>query len=97
MSFVADFKPGILWKHFDRILTIPRGSKNEGAMRQYILDISDSTDELSVQRIIELIRGCKIRQTGISSVIRKRVQELAQRNRVNYYAILESLPKADIV
>ena len=40
MSFVTDFKPGILWKHFDHILTIPRGSKNEGAMRQYILDFA---------------------------------------------------------
>lgn len=40
MSFVADFKPGILWKHFDRILTIPRGSKNEGEIRQYILDFA---------------------------------------------------------
>ncbi len=40
MSFVTDFKPEILWKHFDRILTIPRGSKNEGAIRQYILDFA---------------------------------------------------------
>ncbi|MFH1964850.1 MAG: aminoacyl-histidine dipeptidase [Acidobacteriota bacterium] len=40
MSFVTDFKPGILWKHFARILTIPRGSKNEDAMRQYILDFA---------------------------------------------------------
>ncbi len=41
MSFVSDFKPAILWKHFDKILTIPRGSKNEGAMRQYILDFAE--------------------------------------------------------
>ena len=40
MSFVKDFKPEILWEHFDKILTIPRGSKNEAAMRQYILDFA---------------------------------------------------------
>ncbi len=40
MSFVTDFEPGILWKHFDRILAIPRGSKNEDRMRQYILDFA---------------------------------------------------------
>ena len=41
MSFVADLEPKSLWKHFDRILTIPRGSKNEAAMRDYVIEVAE--------------------------------------------------------
>jgi dipeptidase D len=41
MTFVADLAPQALWKHFDQILTIPRGSKNEAAMRRYVLGIAE--------------------------------------------------------
>lgn len=41
MTFVAELEPKELWKHFDRILTIPRGSKNEQAMRDYVIEIAD--------------------------------------------------------
>ena len=36
MSFVAELDPQPLWRHFDAILEIPRGSKNEGKIRDYI-------------------------------------------------------------
>jgi dipeptidase D len=41
MTFVADLAPQALWKHFDEILTIPRGSKNEEAMRRYVLGLAE--------------------------------------------------------
>ena len=41
MTFVATLEPTSLWEHFDTILTIPRGSKNEDRMRQTVLDIAD--------------------------------------------------------
>lgn len=41
MSFVKDLEPRELWSHFDRILGIPRGSKEEDAMRAYVLEIAD--------------------------------------------------------
>lgn len=41
MSFVASLEPKELWQHFDRILTIPRGSKNEAAMRSYVISVAD--------------------------------------------------------
>jgi len=41
MTFVADLAPQALWKHFDQILTIPRGSKNEEAMRRYVLGLAE--------------------------------------------------------
>jgi dipeptidase D len=37
MTFVSDLAPQSLWKHFDEILTIPRGSKKEDGMRRYVL------------------------------------------------------------
>jgi dipeptidase D len=37
MTFVSDLAPQPLWKHFDEILTIPRGSKKEDGMRRYVL------------------------------------------------------------
>jgi dipeptidase D len=40
MSFVAELEPTALWAHFDKILTIPRGSKNEAAMRDYVIEVA---------------------------------------------------------
>ncbi len=40
MTFVSEFEPKELWRHFDKILTIPRGSKNEAAMREYIIGLA---------------------------------------------------------
>ncbi|MDH3457772.1 MAG: aminoacyl-histidine dipeptidase [Gemmatimonadota bacterium] len=41
MTFVADLAPQNLWKHFDHILTIPRGSKDEERMRAYVIDVAE--------------------------------------------------------
>jgi len=40
MSFVASLEPQALWRHFDQILTIPRGSGAEEAARRYVLDVA---------------------------------------------------------
>lgn len=40
MSFVAELQPQELWKHFDEILKIPRGSKNEQKMREYVIGVA---------------------------------------------------------
>ena len=41
MTFVATLEPTTLWQHFDTILTIPRGSKNEARMRQHVLEVTE--------------------------------------------------------
>ena len=41
MTFVSDLAPQSLWKHFDEILTIPRGSTKEEAMRRYVLRLAE--------------------------------------------------------
>jgi dipeptidase D len=40
MSFVASLEPQALWHHFDRILTIPRGSREEDRIRDYVLEVA---------------------------------------------------------
>jgi dipeptidase D len=42
MSFVASLEPHALWHHFDRILAIPRGSKEEDRIRDYVLEVAES-------------------------------------------------------
>ena len=42
MTFVAALEPTALWGHFDAILTIPRGSTNEEAMRRHVAGIAKS-------------------------------------------------------
>lgn len=42
MTFIQDLEPGPLWVHFDDILTIPRGSKSEDKMRQFIVDLAEA-------------------------------------------------------
>lgn len=40
MTFVSELEPKELWGHFDKILTIPRGSKNEQQMVDYIIEVA---------------------------------------------------------
>ena len=41
MSFVADLEPKQLWSHFDRILEIPRGSRNEAKISEYVISVAE--------------------------------------------------------
>ena len=40
MSVVENLKPKIVWKHFDQITKIPRCSKHEEKIREYIIDFA---------------------------------------------------------
>lgn len=40
MTFVSDFEPRALWAHFDEILTIPRGSKEEDKIREFVVQVA---------------------------------------------------------
>ncbi|NIN12148.1 MAG: hypothetical protein GTN62_10755, partial [Gemmatimonadales bacterium] len=42
-TFVASFEPQSLWQHFDEILTIPRGSKDEERIRRYVIEVAERT------------------------------------------------------
>ena len=42
MTFVSSLEPIGLWSHFDRLLTIPRGSKKEDQVRQHVIEVAES-------------------------------------------------------
>jgi dipeptidase D len=44
MTFVETLEPRAVWRHFDRILQIPRGSKHEDRIRDYVLSVADQHD-----------------------------------------------------
>lgn len=37
---INDLQPAEFWRHFQKITSIPRGSGNEGAIRDYIISIA---------------------------------------------------------
>jgi di/tripeptidase len=41
MTFVETLEPRALWRHFDRILEIPRGSKQEDRIREYVIQVAE--------------------------------------------------------
>ena len=41
MTFVSELEPQAVWRHFDAILNIPRGSGNEQAMREYVIRFAE--------------------------------------------------------
>ena len=41
MTFVAELEPTAVWQHFDKILTIPRASKDEERMRAHVVAVAD--------------------------------------------------------
>ncbi|MDZ7288435.1 MAG: aminoacyl-histidine dipeptidase [candidate division KSB1 bacterium] len=43
MSFVAELEPRNVWRHFDEILKIPRGSKNEQKIREYVIGVAQKS------------------------------------------------------
>lgn len=42
MPALANLKPEPLWKHFDRLASIPRASTKEAAAREYVQGIAKS-------------------------------------------------------
>jgi dipeptidase D len=41
MTFVETLEPRSLWRHFDRILEIPRGSRKEEQIRAYVVEVAE--------------------------------------------------------
>jgi dipeptidase D len=41
MTFVESLEPRALWRHFDRILEIPRGSRQEEKIRAYVIEVAE--------------------------------------------------------
>ena len=72
MTFVSELEPRALWRHFDHILTIPRGSRNEEGMRRYVLSVAAQhglahrrDDAGNVVILVPATRGCETAATVV--------------------------------
>ena len=63
MTFVATLEPTALWGHFDTILTIPRGSKNEDLMRRTVVEIAQ---QAGLDHYIDPAGNVVVRKPGTS-------------------------------
>ncbi len=61
MTFVTTLEPTSLWEHFDTILTIPRGSKNEERMRQRVLEIAGRA---GLEHRVDAVGNVVVRKPG---------------------------------
>ena len=84
MTFVATLEPQSLWKHFDQILKIPRGSKNEAKIRQHVIDIAeraglsyevDGTGNLLVRK-----RGTRGREDAPITILQAHLDMVNEKN-----------------
>lgn len=61
MTFVSDLEPRSLWAHFDTILTIPRGSKQEDQIRAYVIGCADG---LGLEHAVDDVGNVVVRKPG---------------------------------
>jgi len=84
MTFVSDLKPRELWQHFDQILTIPRGSKNEAAIRKYVISIADknglSCRQDGAGNLVVLKPGAPGRETDPVLILQSHLDMVNEKN-----------------
>lgn len=61
MTFVAELEPTPLWRHFDEILTIPRGSKEEERIREYVLSVAKRAN---LEHVVDGAGNVVVRKPG---------------------------------
>ncbi|HSG08759.1 MAG TPA: aminoacyl-histidine dipeptidase [Longimicrobiales bacterium] len=61
MTFVSDFEPRPLWSHFDAILTIPRGSKEEERIRSYVVQVAE---RLGLEHLVDATGNVVVKKPG---------------------------------
>ena len=61
MTFVADFEPKALWAHFDEILTISRGSKQEQKIREYVVQVGQRN---ALETVVDRTGNVVIKKPG---------------------------------
>jgi len=84
MSFVADLDPQALWQHFDRILQIPRASKNEEAMRRYVLSVAErhglETRRDKAGNVVVVKPGTTGHESGPATVLQGHLDMVQEKN-----------------
>ena len=83
-TFVSELRPAALWAHFDRILTIPRGSGEEAAMREYVIEVAErnglthASDE--VGNLVVRKRAAAGRESAVPTVLQSHLDMVNEKN-----------------
>lgn len=84
MTFVSEFAPHSLWRHFDHLLTIPRGSKLEAAARTYVLDTAAGRSLTAIEtaggNVVVRKPGTAGRETAASVVLQAHLDMVQEKN-----------------
>lgn len=84
MSFVADLDPKALWQHFDQILQIPRASKDEEAMRRYVLSVAErhgfETRQDAAGNVVVVKPGTTGKTNGPATVLQSHLDMVQEKN-----------------
>ncbi|MBI4114510.1 MAG: beta-Ala-His dipeptidase [Candidatus Niyogibacteria bacterium] len=93
-TFVSELEPKEIWKHFDSILNIPRGSGEEDAIREYVLWVAKNTATRMRDLTIDDVGNVIIRKSAtLGYEDRTMVTLQSHKDMVNTIADEESLPK----
>ena len=84
MTFVSELSPHSLWRHFDHLLTIPRGSKHEAAARNYVLDVAAGQSLAAIEtaggNVLVRKAGKAGRETTVSVVLQAHLDMVQEKN-----------------
>jgi len=84
MSFVSELQPTSLWSHFDTILTIPRGSKNEEQARAFVVGLVEaaglSYDVDSVGNVVARKPGTPGREDAPTVILQAHLDMVQEKN-----------------
>jgi dipeptidase D len=84
MTFVASFEPQPLWRHFDAILTLPRASKQEGRMREYVMAAAErrglSHGEDAVGNVVVRVPASPGREGAPAVVLQSHLDMVNEKN-----------------
>jgi len=84
MTFVSDLEPQALWKHFDQILRIPRASKDEAAMRRYVLSVAErhglETRGDAAGNVVVVKPGTQGHEDGSATVLQSHLDMVQEKN-----------------
>ena len=84
-SIVEDFKPKKLWKHFENITKIPRPSKHEEKILQYLKNFANKRNlemrEDSTGNIVILRPGSNVGEKAPIIVIQSHVDMVCEKNK----------------
>ena len=83
-SILASLKPELLWKHFDEVRKIPRASKDETRIAEYILGVAErlglESDQDAAGNVVVRKAGSPGRENAVTLVLQGHMDMVCEKN-----------------